>query len=214
MATREPGAGASRSRLSGAVRLSTLVVAFTGVETVALVVWLALVRDAPAASAGAAAGLGVLAVGLFVEHYLTNRAVNGAGASFPVGRVALFSGSEAGLWALWLVIAERVAGPGGFLAAGVVLAALLVPQHTVEDNVLRGAGLFSSLVDARTVGFSVIESAGATVWLVFVLRPDAVAPLLRDLGVVGVGPAAAGIAVLAASLLVEHVVGVSFSRRR
>ncbi|QZP38799.1 hypothetical protein [Halobaculum magnesiiphilum] len=214
MATRTSGVGGSISRLSGAVRLSALVVSFTGVETVALVVWLALVRDVPAMSTTAAAGLGVLGVGLLLEHYLTNRAVNGAGASFPLGRAALFSASEAVLWALWLGIAERVAGARGLLVAAVVLAVLLVPQHTVEDNVLRGRGLFSSVLDPRTIGFSVIESAGATVWLAFVLHGDEAAPLLRDLGAGGVDPAIVGIAVLGASLLVEHVVGVSLSRRR
>jgi hypothetical protein len=46
----------------------------------------------------------------------------------------------------------------GVAVAGVVL----VPQHTVEDNVLRGRGLFADLFAAGTIGFSIVEAAGAT----------------------------------------------------
>lgn len=214
MATRESVGGRWLSRLSGAVRLSALVVAFTGVETVALVIWLAFVRDAPVLSERALAGLTVLVAGLFLEHYLTNRAVNGAAATFPIGTVALVSATEAGLWVLWLGVAEEVGGAVGFVAAAALLGALLVPQHTVEDNVLRGRGLFSDLLDTGTLGFSVIEAVGSTAWLVLVLRGDAAVPLLRDLGLGGVDPALVGFALLAVTLLIEHVVGVSFSRRR
>ncbi|MFC7070850.1 hypothetical protein [Halobaculum lipolyticum] len=213
MATHESGVRGLLAAALGTLRRSALLVSFTAVETVALVVWLAFVRDAPVVSADAAAGLSVLLVGLLLEHYLTNRAVNGADARFPLGRAALFSASEAALWALWLAVAESVGGVGGLVAAAVVLAALLVPQHTVEDNVLRGERLFASLLDARTVGFSVVESVGSTLWLAAVLRPRLAAGLLSDLGVGGVDPAVGGVAVLAAALLVEHVIGVSFSRR-
>lgn len=213
MATRRSGVRRLVPDLTGSVRRAALVVGFTGVETAALAAWLGLVRDAPPASATAAAGLALLFVGLFVEHYLTSRAVDGPAASFPALRVGVLSASEAALWALWLTVAERVGGAAGFVAAAVVLAVLLVPQHTLEDGVLRGEGLLSGVADVGTLGFSVIEAAGSTAWLVFVLRGEATLPLLRELGLAGVDPAAVGVAVLAGTLLVEHVVGVAYARR-
>lgn len=192
---------------------TVLVVAFTGVETLALVAWLAVVEGAPLASRAAAVGLGLLVAGLFVEHFLTDLAVNGVELSFPAGRAALFSASEAVIWALWLVIAEVIAGPVGILVAGVVLAVLLVPQHTVEDNVLRGRGLLSAVFDVGTAGFSLVEAAGATGWLLFVRHGDLVGPLLAEAGITAVGPATVGVGILAFALFVEHSMGVAFSRR-
>jgi hypothetical protein len=154
----------------------------------------------------------VLLVGLFVEHIFTDFAVNGLNLSFPVGKVFVFSATETALWAVWLLVAERVDGQTGLVAAGVVLAVLLVPQHTIEDNVLRGGGLLSRLVALGTVGFSAIEAASATVWLAFVLQPE-----LFDGLLVGpletVEPALVGLGVLAGGLLVEHLIGVRFSSR-
>lgn len=174
-------------------------------------------RDAPVASRAAAVGAAVLVVGLVVEHVLTDVAVNGVDLSLPAGKVVLVSVSETALWVLWLAVAERVGGVEGLLAAGAVLAVLLVPQHTVEDGVLRGEGLLSDLVDLGTLGFSVIEAAGATVWLALVVRPGLFAPtlsrLLAGTPAAGTDPAAVGLGVLVAALLVEHSVGVRFSRR-
>lgn len=185
-----------------------LIAVFTAVETAALATWLRFVRDAPVVSTAVAIGLGVLLVGLFVEHVLTDAAVNGLDLDLPVAPVVGFSVSETVLWAVWLRIAEVVGGLAGFAVAFVVLGVLLVPQHTVEDNVLRGSPLFGDLVDLDTVGFSLIEAAGATVWLVLVLRPDLVGGTLG-----GVDAAVVGLAVLAVALFVEHTIGVRFSRR-
>jgi hypothetical protein len=197
----------------GSIGRFTLIAAFTGVETVALVVWLALVDDAAVTSETAALGLGILAVGLLVEHFLTDLAVNGIDLSFPLGRAIVFSASEALLWALWLGIADRVGGLRGLAVAAAVLALLLVPQHTVEDNVLRGRSFFDRLLNLDTIGFSIVESVGATVWLLFVRNPDLVEPQLTSVGLTGVDPAAIGVGILALALLVEHDIGVGFSRR-
>jgi hypothetical protein len=191
-----------------------LIVVFTGVETVALILWLALVRDAPVVSRASAVGLGILAIGLLVEHFLTDLAVNGFGSSASGGKAIAFSASETALWAVWLVVAERVGGLVGLLVAGVVLAVLLVPQHSIEDNVLRGRGFLSDLLNLRTLGFSVIEAAGATLWLLFVLRGDLIEPFLVEVGVSAADPAVVGAGILAGALLIEHLVGVQFSRRK
>lgn len=213
MATHESSAGSAVSRLSSFLTRYVFIAVFTAIETAALAVWLVLVADAPAVSQAAAIGLGVLFVGLLVEHVLTDVAVNGVDLSFPVRAGIFFSATETALWALWLVIAERVAGLEGFLVAGVVLAVLLVLQHSIEDNALRGRGLFSRLLNGGTFGFSVLEAAGATAWLVFVQRPDLVEPRLAEFGFGGVDPAAVGLGILAVALFVEHAIGVAFSRR-
>lgn len=223
MATHEHAERSTSRNVAWALGRFVLITLFTGVETVALGVWLFLVRDAPIASRAMAVGLGVLLVGLIAEHFLTDLAVNGSAASVPGGGAITVSLTETALWAVWLVVAERVGGLRGILVAGIVLAALLVPQHTVEDSLLRGRGLLSDLADVNTLGFSILEAAGATLWLVFVLQSDLVTPLLARVGTVEVGPllvdAAAldpefvGLALLAITLFVEHNVGVSFSRQ-
>lgn len=194
-----------------AVRVVVIAV-FTAVETAALGGWLSFVDGAAAVSRAVAIGLGILLVGLFVEHVLTDVAVNGVDLSFPAGKVALFSVSETALWALWLLVADRVGGRTGLAVAGVALAVLLVPQHTVEDSVLRGERLLSDLVDRGTVGFSVVEAAGATAWLAFVRGDPALEQVLVG-PLATVDPALVGLGVLAVALFVEHDMGVRFSSR-
>jgi hypothetical protein len=213
MATHQERERTKMQAFVASITRTGLIVVFTGVEAVALVLWLAFVRDAPLVSLASAVGLGILAIGLIVEHFLTDLAVNGFRSSASSGKAITFSASETALWALWLVIAERVGGLVGLLVAGAVLAVLLVPQHSIEDNVLRGQGFFSDLINLRTLGFSIIEAAGATLWLLFVLRGDLVEPFLVEVGATTAEPAVAGAAILAVALLVEHLVGVQFSRR-
>lgn len=222
MATHEHAERSTSRNVAAALGRFVLIGVFTGVETLALGVWLTFVVDAPLVSRATAIGLGVLLGGLVVEHFLTDVAVNGYDASIPGGKVLTFSVTETALWALWLVVAERVGGLEGILAAGLVLTILLVPQHTVEDSVLRGRGLLADLFDLNALGFSIVEAGGATVWLLFVLRGDLVTPLLADadalvgghlpIDVAALDPALVGLAVLAAALFVEHNIGVSFSR--
>jgi hypothetical protein len=197
----------------GAVARVGLVGVFTGVETLALVLWLAVVEGAPLASQATAVGLTILVAGFVLEHVLTDVAVNGFDLSFPSVRILGISLSEAILWVLWLVVAELVGGLAGLLAAAAVLAVLLVPQHTVEDNVLRGRRPLSSLFNPGTVGFSVVEAVGSTIWLFLVFRGAEARPVLLDLGLAGVRPEVLGVAVLAGTLFVEHVTGVMFSDR-
>ncbi|MDS0284172.1 hypothetical protein [Haloarcula onubensis] len=212
MATIDSG---ERSALAG-VRVTgqtLLMVGFTLVETLALGLWLTLVQSAPVISATSAIGLGVLTSGLVVEHVLTDATVNGVSADALPDRQALaVSVSEALLWVLWLGVADRLGGVDGILFAGGLFAVLLVPQHTVEDNVLRRVGPFDSVVDLGTAGFSVVEAAGATVWLLLAFEGGQFSGLLASLGLGGVDPAALGLAALAVFLLVEHDIGVKLAR--
>lgn len=213
MATIDSGERASLAglRVTGQ---TLLMVAFTLVETLALGLWLTLVESAAVISAASAVGLGVLAFGLVLEQVLTDATVNGVTASaLPDGQVVGLSVSEALLWVLWLGIAERVGGVDGILVAGALFAVLLVPQHTIEDNVLRGADPFGSVVDLGTLGFSVIEAVGATVWLLLAFEGARFTGVLAAVGLGGVDPAAAGLGALAVFLLIEHDIGVALARQ-
>lgn len=185
-----------------------IIALFTGIETAALALWLEFVRGEPAVSTAVAVGLGVLVAGLFVEHLLTDVAVNGVHLDFRFGAIAGFTISETVLWGVWLRAAEGVGGGVGIVIASVVLAVALVPQHTIEDNVLQGREPLGDLVDLDTAGFSLIEAAGAAIWLGLVLHPDAVGGSIG-----GVDAALVGLVGLGVALFVEHTIGVRFSSR-
>lgn len=67
------------------------------------------------------------AVGLIVEHLLTDVAVNGINLDFPIDDIVILSASETVRWGIWLELAELVGGLVGFVLAFAVLAILLVP---------------------------------------------------------------------------------------
>jgi len=213
MATLDPS---ERSSLTGVLVAgqTLLMVVFTLVETVALGLWLTLVEDAPILSIASAVGIGALVIGLVVEHILTDATINGLGdVSLLDRKIAGVSVSEALLWVVWLGAAEELGGVDGILIAGAVLAVLLVPQHTIEDNVLRDEEPLGSVFDLGTVGFSLVEATGATVWLLLVLEGAQFQGLLTTVGLGGVDPSAVGLGALAVVLLIEHDIGVALARR-
>lgn len=177
------------------------IAVFTVVEVAALAIWLALVRpDTGAFQADTTSlviGLAVLAGGITIEHLLSYNVINRRPllklSGLPVGRKFVVSVIETGIWALWLILADLNA-----LAAALVLAVLLIFEHTFSDNVFRDRGIFARLVDVRTVGFSIIEAAGAALWLVLV---DADQPIV-------------GVAVLLITSFVEHTMAVRLGQRR
>ena len=196
----------------GVARL-VLVVAFTGVETIALGVWLAVVADAPTRSTVFVAGSVVLAAALVVEHLVTDVAVNGPRLSVPFARVTLASVTETALWIAWLVIARSVGGVTGLLAAGGALALLLVPQHAGEDGLLREESLLSALTTTAVLEISLLEAAGATAWLAIVGGTVSPAALHRFATLAGVEGETIGLGILALALLIEHTLAVRFARR-
>lgn len=177
------------------------IAVFTVVEVVALVVWLALVRTeagaAPAPIGSIVTGVAILGVGITVEHLLSYNVINRRPlfklAGLPLGKKLVVSVIETAIWALWLVLADL--NP---LAAAVVLAVLLVFEHTFSDNVFKDKGTFARLINLRTVGFSIIEAAGAALWL----------------GFVDSGLQIAGITVLALASYAEHAVAVRLGREQ
>lgn len=222
MATYEHTGQSPSRNLAAVLGRTGLVAAISLVETAALGIWLFLVQNAPITSLATGFGFTALAGGLVVKYAVTDVAVNGLEASVPGPQAIAVVLIEAALWTLWLLTADRVGGLVGIAVAGAVLAALLVPQHVIQDNVLRGQGLVSNLVDLNALGFSLVQAGGATIWLLFVLRGDLVTPLLVDadalvgshlpVDVATLDPGLVGLAALAAALFVEHVIGVSFSR--
>ena len=168
---------------------------FTLVEAAALITWLALVRGA--ANIGATiAGLAVLAVGITLEHILAYNVVHGRGLlnlrGAPIGQKAVVSAIETVIWALWLALVDLNA-----IVAAVVLAGLLIVEHTLSDNVFKSKGLFSRLIDTRTIGFSLIEAVGAAIWLALVQA---------NLALVG-------IVILLVASFIEHLMAVDLGRR-
>ena len=174
---------------------------FTIVEGVALVTWLALVRsDAgiyQVSTGSLVAGLAVLAVGFTVEHIVAYNVIHGRGVlelqGAPIGQKAVVSLIETSIWALWLVLADLNA-----VVAAVMLTGLLILEHTLSDNVFKGRGLFSRLLDARTISFSLIEAAGAAIWLALVEA---------NLAVVG-------IVILVVASFIEHLLAVALGRKK
>jgi hypothetical protein len=100
---------------------------------------------------------------------------------------------ETAIWALWLLLANLNA-----IVAAVVLTSLLILEHTVSDNVFKGKGLFSRLIDGRTIGFSLIEAVGAAIWLALVEA---------NLSVVGV-------LILVIASFIEHTMAVALEREK
>ena len=177
------------------------IAVFTVVEVAALAIWLAFVRgDAgsfQADTGSIVAGVGVLAVGITIEHLLSYNVINKRPllkiSGLPVGKKLVVSVLETGIWAIWLILADLNA-----LAAALVLAVLLIFEHSFSDNVFRGRGIFSRLLNVRTIGFSVIEAAGAAVWLSFV----------------GAGQQIAGLGVLFVASFIEHTMAVNLGRKQ
>jgi hypothetical protein len=195
------------------------IVVFTVVETVTLGAWLALVSGMPVDSPLAVVGVIVLFVGLTVEGILTDVTFNGLSLDLPFLGILGFSLAETVIWVVWLGVADRVGGLAGILGAGVLLAVLFVPQHSIEDNVLGRRDALSNLLLGGTVGFSIVEAVGATVWLALVRRGGRVLDALGvDLPALGgstlAEPAAlVGLLALLVVLLVEHLIASGFNRR-
>ena len=177
------------------------IVVFTAVEVVTLVVWLIFALEASNALFSILAVL-VLIGGLTLEHLITYNVIHKRSLfdfrGLPVGQKAVVSLIETGIWVVWLVIARQdIAGGFEHVIAAVVLFGLLIIEHTLSDNVFTGKKLFERLADKRTIGFSIVEAAGAAIWLVLI---DV------DLAILGV-------IVLAIASFLEHNLAVNLALR-
>lgn len=177
------------------------IAVFTAIEVITLVAWLAIALAATDVYSSILAGV-VLIVGFIIEHIIAYNVINNRNLldlrKVPIAQKAVVSVIETTIWILWLILA----GVDTFdvfdaLIAAVVLAGLLIVEHTLSDNVFKHKRLFERLTDKRTVVFSIIESGGAAIWLALVQA---------DLGVFG-------IIVLAAASFVEHTMAVALGRK-
>lgn len=177
------------------------IVVFTAVEVVTLVVWLALALVADDVLESIIAVI-VLIVGFTLEHLITFNVIHKRPLfdfrGLPVEQKAVVSLIETGIWVVWLVLARMEIFVGfEHIVAGVALAGLLIIEHTVSDNVFRRKRLFERLANKRTIGFSIIEAAGATIWL----------------ALIDIDFAVVGLVVLAAASFVEHNMAVNLALR-
>lgn len=158
------------------------VLVFTLIEVGTLAYWLA--RRA----------VGVLYVGLLVEHVVQGLVKRGAPISLGeairevrergVG-IAVFTLAE---WAIWIAAALLIGQP---ILAFVFLFASLVVKHSLAENVFADRPVFSRLLVRSTIVPSAIEAFGGTVWLA--------------------NPSLLTVAVLSVTSFVEHYL---LSRRR
>lgn len=177
------------------------IAVFTIIEVVALAAWLAFVRSDTGiyqvSINSLVAGLAVLAAGFTVEHIVAYNVIHNRGLleieGAPIGKKAVVSLIETIIWALWLLLANSNA-----IVAAVLLTILLIVEHTLSDNVFKGRDLFSKLLDARTIGFSLIEAVGAGIWL----------------ALVEVNMAIAGIVILVVASFIEHTLAVALARKQ
>lgn len=164
---------------------------FTAVEDAALVGWLALVR-----AGQRLLGVLVLPVGFFVEHVIAyNVKRNQSLFSFkglPSGKILVNAVLETGVWVAWL--AAYAVNP--FAATGFLLLALVV-EHSLTDNIFHGRPLFENLLNSKTLGFSAVETAGATAWLVLI----------------GVGAAYWGVVALVVAQFIEHKLALALAEK-
>lgn len=159
--------------------LGGCVAVFTVLETATLGIWLALALQGRAVLAFV-----VLAVGLSIEH-ITRLALFGRFSGQAAGEKIVVSVIEAAIWAVW----EAVFNPRfGLVIATLILAALLIVEHTLTRNVVQRIGLFRRLIDPSTIGPSLIEGAGAGIWRALVPR----------------GQPIVGLAVFAVANFIEH----------
>ena len=167
------------------------VVVFTVIEVAALAGWLVLVDRGLAA-----VGIGVLFVGLVVEHIITDLVIHARrrvnGDKLPILEIVAFSGLETAIWAAWLLLWTFVDPIG----ATIFLTAALLIEHTVSKSVHERRGLLDRLIDVVTLPHTVVEVIACTAWLLLVRTGQ---PLIA-------------IAVLLVGSLVEHTIAVSRTR--
>lgn len=177
------------------------ITVFTTVEVITLVVWLAIAFAATDLLGSIIAAL-VLIGGFTFEHLITFNVIHNRGlfnfTGLPVRQKAVVSLIETAIWIVWLVIA-RVELLHGFahIIAAVILAGLLIIEHTISDNVFTRKRLFERLADKRTIGFSIIEATGGAIWL----------------ALVDIDLAFVGVAILAIASFIEHNMAVNLALR-
>lgn len=132
------------------------------IETVGLVVWLAL-----AMAGSPLLGAGVLFGTLVLEHFVAYKAANPNRLFPPKLKLVIASLAETVIWVGWLMIAAF----NPLLALLVLFVALYV-QHNAEVNILTNRPTFSKLLSTRVAGFTAYEAIGGAIWLQLALNTN------------------------------------------
>lgn len=187
----------------------------TVVKTVAIGLWLGYMIASPLLRRGTLIGFGVLVVGLILKHILTDISVNGLNLSHPIspGAVIVMTTAETVVWILWFLVARSLGGLVGVGIAAVYLAILLIPQHAIEDSLVRSESPFPDLIDRWMVLFSLLETMAATTLLVSVVNYTQIERMVGQLWPIGTALVKAGVALLAVLLFAEHYMNVKYYRR-
>jgi len=136
------------------------LVIFTVIETLALVGWLGLTPMS------AALAIGVLLVGLFLEHVV---ALNNFKArslfnfcSHPLGKLVVVTVTEVVAWVLWLMLLGTQP-----VVAAVVLFVLLAAHHVTEINTFLGDGFFVEFPRTlrKVLTFTAVEVVAGVLWI-------------------------------------------------
>jgi hypothetical protein len=164
------------------------ILGFTAVETAGLSLWLALAHGASYVAAA------VLFAFLLVEHILNvNTALKAPlGNLDRLGGILGFTAVETAAWVAWLAVV-----PGSPSLAAVILAALLLLEHNITDNVVLKRSFFTKLLDTYNLGHTLVEVTGAAAWFMLVKS----------------GHPVAGVATLFGALFLHHSIAIALAQK-
>lgn len=94
---------------------------------------------------------------------------------------------ELAIWAIWLALAD---GSAGIVVAGLVLAVLMLAEHSAELAAVKRVSVRRFFTDPATLFFTAMEVLGGIGWLYFVRN----------------GQPVVGAVVLFVGLAIEHVI--------
>lgn len=157
--------------------LNPRILVFTIVEVAALVGWLILALQVNDILSGILA-IAVLIGGFTLEHLITYNVVHKRPlfnfSGLPIGQKFVVSIIESVIWITWLLIMRSEVFDLGtnLVIASIFMFVTLLVEHTLSDNVFTKRGLFERILDRRVVGFTLIETVAAGIWIGLVLGTD------------------------------------------
>lgn len=157
--------------------LNLRILIFTIVEVAALVGWLILAFQVDDILSGILAVV-VLIGGFTLEHLITYNVVHKRPlfnfSGLPIGQKFVVSIVETGIWVTWLIIMRLEVFDLGtnLLIASVFMFVTLLIEHTLSDNVFTKRGLFERIFTKQVIGFTIIETVAAGIWIGLAIGTD------------------------------------------
>lgn len=184
--------------------LNPRILVFTIVEVAALVGWLILALQATDILTGILAVL-VLIGGFTLEHLITYNVVHKRPlfrfSGLPIRQKFVVSIIETGIWVIWLLILRSEIFDLGtnLVIASIFMFATLLVEHTLSDNVFTKRKLFERIFDRKVIGFTVVETIAAGIWIFYALETEY---------------AFVGVIILFIGSFAEHQLAVNLSQRQ